>query len=103
MPILKPTPMRRRPGTRHIPARVQKLKAGKRLRLGAKRKTPPSSRTGLEVDPLRHLKSPASPTVSQTRFQRRWQVLSSSAEKPSHPIKRTMFMASDAMKREREC
>ena len=63
--LLDQTPMRRRPGTRHIPARVQKLKAGKRLRLGAKRKTPPSSRTGLQVDPLRHLKSPASPTVSQ--------------------------------------
>jgi hypothetical protein len=30
-PILKSTPMRRRYGPRHIPARVQKLKAGKRL------------------------------------------------------------------------
>ena len=40
---------------------------------GAKRKAPVA---GLEqVDPLRLVKSPASPTRQLTRCQRRWQVL----------------------------
>jgi hypothetical protein len=46
--------------------RVQKLKAGKRLRLGAKREKPRLLQgQGLRWIPVRHLKSPASPTVSQ--------------------------------------